>query len=107
VKDSPNLEIVTAPNLALTVFRAVPRGGSPNLESLNSLNRLFFGRLSARPDIMLTQTTLNCVFCIRFAVGAARTTEAHIQQAFTLIEKEAELAIETWGQTINGMLTVG
>lgn len=107
MKDSTNLEIVTAPNLALTVFRVIPKGGSPNLESLNSLNRLFFGRISARPDIMLTQTTLNGVFCIRLAVGAARTTETHIQQAFTLIEKEAELAIETWSQTVNGMLTVG
>lgn len=85
----------------------MPKGSSSDLKSLNDLNRLFFGRLSARPDIMLTQTTLNGVFCVRFAVGAARTTEAHIQKAFTLIEKEAELAIETWSQTINGMLTVG
>jgi aromatic-L-amino-acid decarboxylase len=69
-------------------------------ESLNNLNRLFFGRISARDDIMLTQTVLNGVYCIRLAVGAARTNETHIKHACDLLYKEAELTIEAWEQSI-------
>lgn len=112
VENSPNLELVTAPNLALSVFRVVPKRASDetpalSVQMLNDLNRLFFGRLSARTDIMLTQTTLNGVYCVRLAVGAARTTEQHVRDAYEVIRKESELALESWGQTINGMLTVG
>ncbi|KAF8971067.1 pyridoxal phosphate-dependent transferase [Flammula alnicola] len=112
VEESETLSLVTAPSLALTVFRIVPKPDSEkqavlSTESLNELNRLFFGRLSARTDILLTQTTLNGVFCIRLAVGAARTTEQHILNAYNLLSKEAESAIETWDQTINEMATIG
>lgn len=112
VRDSKDLALVTEPSLALTVFRIVPKKeseGQPafSTESLNEVNRLFFGRVSARHDIMLTQTTLNGIFCIRFAVGAARTTEQHIQSAFTIIEQEAKIAVETWNQTVNGMAIIG
>jgi aromatic-L-amino-acid/L-tryptophan decarboxylase len=69
------------------------------MSSLNNLNRLFYGRISARDDILLTQTVLNGVFCIRLAVGAARTDSIHIQKAYDLLNKEAELTIETWEQS--------
>ena len=48
---------------------------------------------------MMTQTTLNGVFCIRFVTGATRTTEAHVRAAYDIVCKEAETALETWGQT--------
>jgi len=51
---------------------------------------------------MLTQTSLNGVFCVRFAVGAART-----QEAYNIIIKEAKFAVETWEQTASGVATVG
>ena len=70
-----------------------------SLESLNNLNRLFYGRISARHDIILTQTVLNGVYCIRFAVGAARTEASHIQQACELLQKEAGLTLEAWEQS--------
>lgn len=87
------------------MFRLNPKpisSGQPVLseDSLNNLNRLFYGRISARDDIMLTQTVLNGVYCIRLAVGAARTNETHIKQACDLLHKEAELAIEAWEQSI-------
>ena len=56
---------------------------------------------------MLTQTSLNGVFCVRFAVGAARTNEEHIQEAYNIIIKEAKFAVETWEQTASGVATVG
>ena len=69
-------------------------------ESLNNLNRDVFARLSARRDIMLTQTSLNGIFCIRFAVGATRTNEGHIQGAYNTIIEEAKSALETWRSTL-------
>ena len=80
---------------------------SPSIDSLNDLNRVFFGRLSTRHDIMVTQTSLNRMLCVRFAVGAARTNEEHIQEAYNIIIKEARFTLETWEQTASGVATVG
>ena len=104
IQNSVNFSLVTQPSLALTVFRLVPQPETDNqptlaLESLNDLNRLFYGRISARNDIMLTQTSLNGIFCIRLAVGATRTTEVHVRAAYDLICKESEATLEIWAQT--------
>ena len=53
---------------------------------------------------MLTQTVLNGVFCIRFAIGAERTEVFHINQAFNLLQKEAELALGFYNRTDRGWL---
>jgi aromatic-L-amino-acid decarboxylase len=95
------LKIVTPPSLSLTVFRIDPAPNSLKnrvfaLEELNDINKRFYGRLSARNDILLTQTILNGVFCIRLAIGAVRTESYHIQRAYDLLEKEAVLTLEAW-----------
>ena len=110
INASDELSLVTKPFLALAVFRVVPKPREANqaafsADSLNNLNRYFFRRLSARRDIMLTQTTLNGIFCIRFAVGATRTNEGHIQDAYDIIIEEAKSTIETWDQTISGVVS--
>ncbi|PPQ95321.1 hypothetical protein CVT26_008166 [Gymnopilus dilepis] len=116
IQSSSDLALATSPSLALSVFRVVPKPRSPSpsqppsppsFDSLNDLNRIFYGRLSARHDIMLTQTSLNGMFCVRLAVGAAATTEEHIEGAFRIVESEANAAIETWDQTVNGVALVG
>lgn len=58
-------------------------------ETQDTLTRRLFEKLSARKDLLLTQTTLNGMFCIRFAVGAARTETEHIEGAFAIIAEEA------------------
>lgn len=105
IATSDILSLVTTPSLALSVFRLVPKTtssetGSLPPESLNDLNRIFFGRISTRHDILLTQTSLNGIFCIRLAVGAARTDETHINHAYEIICKEAEWALENWEQSV-------
>jgi len=100
VQNSLIFSLVTQPSLTLTVFRLIPpEADTSALESVNDLNRLFYGRISARDDIMLTQTTLNGIFCIRLAVGATRTTEAHVRTAYDVICKEAKIALEIWAKT--------
>jgi aromatic-L-amino-acid decarboxylase len=56
---------------------------------------------------MLTQTSLNGIFCVRFVVGAARTNEEHIQEAYNIIVKEAKSASEIWNKTLNRVATAG
>jgi len=56
---------------------------------------------------MLTQTSLNGIFCVRFAVGATRTNEIHIQEAFNIIIKEARSAFfEIWDQTTGNEVVI-
>ena len=82
----------------MSVFRLAP-SGLPDVqaeEELNDLNRAYYARLSSRSDILLTQTKLNGTFCIRFAVGAARTTKAHIDKAWETLQEEAGVALKEW-----------
>jgi aromatic-L-amino-acid/L-tryptophan decarboxylase len=100
IRSSSQFALVVPPSYALSVFRLVSPGyQSLDIQSLNSLNQLFYSRISARNDVLLTQTQLNGIFCIRFAVGTARTNETHIQKAFDLLCAEAELTIRTFEGT--------
>jgi aromatic-L-amino-acid decarboxylase len=101
ISESKILSLVTPPSFALSVFRLVPAGVQDDLslEALNELNRSLFGRLSARQDIMLTQTNLNGIFCIRLVVGAVRTDEQHVRNAYDVVAEEAEGVLQAWHQT--------
>ena len=100
IQSSKYLTLVVEPSLSLSVFRLVP---GPKLDrsryqsnELNDLNRLFYSRISARNDILMTQTNVNDVFCIRMAIGAQRTTEKHIREAYDILELEAKATLDTW-----------
>jgi aromatic-L-amino-acid/L-tryptophan decarboxylase len=95
IRSSSQLTLVTPPSYALSVFRLLP-SSELDEKALNSLNRLFYDRISARSDIFLTRTELNGIFCIRFVVGAARTNETHIQMAFDLLRAEGEMTIKAF-----------
>jgi aromatic-L-amino-acid decarboxylase len=89
IRASPIFELVTPPSFALTVFRLLPgsAGSTKELEEVNTLNRAFYSDLQSRPNIALTQTLLGGVFCVRFAVGAARTEESDIDDAWEIIKE--------------------
>jgi len=97
VRNSDILELVTEPSLAVSVFRLRPSCTSSTAD-LNKLNRMFYGRISARRDILLTQTVLNGITCIRFVVGAHRTEAKHIDRAVQLLLDEGLVAIKKWEQ---------
>ena len=108
IQNTDDFSLVTKPSLALSVFRLVPESKTDDqpalsLESLNELNRLFYGRISARNDIMMTQTNLNGIFCIRFVTGATRTTEVHVRAAYDILCKEANTTLEMWAQSPRDM----
>ena len=87
--------LAAEPSLALSVFRLKHSHASSAIE-LNELNRVFYGRICARHDIMLTQTMLDGLDCIRFNVGATRTENKHIDQAIQLLLCEGRIAISEW-----------
>jgi hypothetical protein len=60
------LELVVPPSFSLSVFRIAP-SAIPVLsaDELNELNKLHYRRLNERNELMLTQTKLNGVHCIR------------------------------------------
>ncbi|CCM05614.1 uncharacterized protein FIBRA_07843 [Fibroporia radiculosa] len=104
VRSSTNFSLIAAPSFALTVFRLIPHNAFPGVtlseDLLNDINRSMYARIGARHDILLTQTILNGTFCIRFAVGAARTRKEHLDQAWSLIQEEAGSTIEEWAEKL-------
>src|ERR1700692_4176277 len=100
IRSSSQLTLVTPPSYALSVFRLQPQKEMDE-ELLNNLNRLFYDRISARSDILLTRTELNGTFCIRFVVGAARTNATHTQKAFDLLRAEGEMTIKAFQEGRN------
>jgi aromatic-L-amino-acid/L-tryptophan decarboxylase len=90
---------VTPPSFALTVFRLLPgsAGNTEELDDVNTLNKAFYSDLQSRPDLALTQTLLGGVFCVRFAVGAARTEQKDIDKAWTIIEEAGGNALVHMG----------
>lgn len=68
LRSMPGIELVAEPQLSIAAFRLV-RAGS----DLNALNRALLGRINAKKRVMLTPTTLEGRFVIRFAIGSHRT----------------------------------
>ena len=60
------LELVTPPSFSLSVFRIASRAvPGPSEDELNQLNELYHEKLNERKDLILTQTKLNGVHCVR------------------------------------------
>jgi aromatic-L-amino-acid decarboxylase len=97
IRASPHFKLVTEPVLGLTVFRFLPEAFiNHTLAEQNTLNRDFYQRLSARSaELLLTQTDLNGVFCVRMAIGSARTEEKHIKRAFEVLSEVADATLLT------------
>ena len=67
VRSHPELlELVTPPSFSLSVFRIAP-SAVPELseDELNELNERFYQELYERKDLMLTQTILGGIYCVR------------------------------------------
>jgi len=102
IRASRNFKLVTPPSFALTVFRLLPgsAGNTEDLERVNALNRTFYSNLESRHDIMLTQTMLGRIFCVRFAVGATMTVQSDIDNAWSIIEEAGESALVKMGYNL-------
>lgn len=90
---------MTPPSFALSVFRLLPgsEDSTKELDVVNTLNRAFYSDLLTRPNLALTQTSLGEIFCVRLAVGAARTEESDIDNAWETIKEVGENVLAKMG----------
>ncbi len=104
VRGSRDFELVTTPSLALSVFRlklpstsASSPDSAESLAAFNDLNRALNLRVSAHNDkLFITQTMLNGMICLRFAIGAQRSEKEHVDRAWDLIKQCAKEVVEEW-----------
>lgn len=97
VESSKELRLAANPSFALSVFCVRVPDGTPDSALIqNELTLKLSQQLSARKDMTITRTVLNGVYCIRFAVGAERTEERHVDAAFSLIIGEARQVMDNY-----------
>jgi len=96
VREHPELlELVVPPSFSLSVFRIAPSAvAGISATELNELNELYYRNINERKDIMLTQTKLNGVHCVRFVTGALGTKPHHIEEAFVICSETAKASIK-------------
>jgi aromatic-L-amino-acid decarboxylase len=85
----PDFERLAPAPLGLVCFRQIAVGGKPPRGTPDSLNERLLSRLHATGRIMLTQTRIKGRFGLRLALGHLTTTEAHVREAWELIQRVA------------------
>ena len=79
----------TSSSAATTSTTPSDEANPASLAVLNALNRALHHELqtSHHHQMLLTQTEIRGVFCLRFAVGAARTEEKDIKRAWEILNE--------------------
>jgi aromatic-L-amino-acid/L-tryptophan decarboxylase len=90
VDASATFERMAPAPFSVVCFRARPSSGDERAAEL--LNARLLDAVNATGEIFLSHTRLDGRFVLRLAVGNLRTTEAHVERAWALLqEKAAEL----------------
>jgi aromatic-L-amino-acid decarboxylase len=90
VDASPTFERMAPAPFSVVCFRARPSSGDEGAAEL--LNARLLDAVNATGEIFLSHTRLDGRLVLRLAVGNLRTTEAHVERAWALLqEKAAEL----------------
>jgi aromatic-L-amino-acid decarboxylase len=103
LRNMPNIEVVAAPQLSVTVFRLVVPGRSP--EELDAINQRFLEAVTRRQRILLSSTRLNGRFSLRLALLSFRTHEDRLMEGLEDIRDAARevLAANEVSATIHGL----
>ena len=67
-----------------------------SLDLRQAEGRKIFEQLVARSDVFFTQTILNGKMCVRFTIASRSTTEDHIRNAWSILQKEGEAALKSF-----------
>jgi aromatic-L-amino-acid decarboxylase len=100
VDEHPDFERLAPTPFSTVCFRARPRRfvGDDSPESrayLNELNAAILEAVNATGRVYLSHTKLRGQHTLRMAIGNLRTTEAHVQRAWSLLqEKAARLEVD-------------
>eukprot|EP01114_Cavostelium_apophysatum_P012929 TRINITY_DN301_c0_g1_i1.p1 TRINITY_DN301_c0_g1~~TRINITY_DN301_c0_g1_i1.p1 ORF type:complete len:501 (-),score=119.99 TRINITY_DN301_c0_g1_i1:53-1483(-) len=85
VGENPNFEIAYPRCLSLVCFR---------LKGSNEQNKALVDRLNDSGKLMLTQSVIEGVTIVRFAIGGTYTRENHVADAWKLIAAEGEAILK-------------
>jgi glutamate/tyrosine decarboxylase-like PLP-dependent enzyme len=80
VVDEPGWELCAPRMFSLVCFR---------LEGDDDRNRELLHRVNASGEIFISQAVLDDRYVLRLAIGALRTTEADVKQAWDVLRREA------------------
>jgi len=88
VKAEPGFELCAPVPFSTVCFRAVPHG---SLDEQNDFNERLLAAVNAAGPVFLVHTKLHGRIVLRLAIGNARTTRSHVQQAWDIVRTAAQL----------------
>ncbi|MBA3439672.1 MAG: amino acid decarboxylase [Pyrinomonadaceae bacterium] len=92
VEESPNWELLAPVPFSLVCFRACPTVEKESEETrrvrLNKLNEQIMQGVNQTGEAFLSHTSLDGVFTLRLAIGNIRTTEAHTQRTWHVLNEQ-------------------
>ncbi|KAG6557398.1 hypothetical protein Mapa_000667 [Marchantia paleacea] len=94
VQTSDRFEMVAPRNFSLICFRLKPLEN--DTDNGKTVNATLLEAINSRGDCFLTHTVLDGVFTLRMAVGSTRTELQHVNEAWTVINTEADRLIEQY-----------
>jgi aromatic-L-amino-acid decarboxylase len=89
VDADPDFERLAPAPMSVVCFRARPESLQNDPAALDKLNEQLLLDLNAGGRLFLSHTKLRGAFVLRVAIGHARTTEAHVADAWALIRSTA------------------
>src|ERR1700752_2384953 len=95
IEEAPEWELLAPTPLALVCFRACPKRERETAEirekRLDVLNEAIMHGVNATGKALFSHTKLNNRLTLRLSIGNIRTTEAHVRQAWQLMNEQLEL----------------
>ncbi|HFD16271.1 MAG TPA: aspartate aminotransferase family protein, partial [Rhodospirillales bacterium] len=88
IREAPDFELVTGPNLALLTFRYHPEGAGGNA-ALDALNERLLNAVNDDGRTYLTPGRVHDRYVLRVSIGQARTERRHVEEAWRAITEIA------------------
>ena len=89
--EHPDFERLAPVPFSVVCFRAKPVGGPTDESGLEALNGAVLEAINATGEAFLSHTKLGDRYALRMAIGNIRTTEAHVERAWRLIQEQLAL----------------
>lgn len=87
VRQDPDLELVTAPDLSICCFRYLPRALNNHLEQIDELNEALLEQLNADGDYLLSPTRIKGRPVLRVCICSHKTRAHHITRLVSRVKE--------------------
>jgi aromatic-L-amino-acid decarboxylase len=86
IDDHPDFERLAPVPFSVVCFRWAPRGDTRSPSELDAANEAMLAAVNATGEAFLSHTRINGRLALRIAIGHERTTEAHVQRTWRLVQ---------------------